>query len=541
MFCVYIYLFAAIWTAAQANNCNAALEILTEMKACNCSPTISSYNGVIAALSSCGRADEAVSVFREMKKETPNLVPDFTSFFHLAGAIRKVRGDEEKVALLWRIYALMGPRERQVDVGGRVIEALISSYGALGHFQEAMNIFRSIKGPSDTECLRAILFACSLADPPKWETALSLLLSSDIVEGGEGPAHVEPGALCNAMLACSKAGEWEESLQLLRLYGGRNASVFAVNSLIAACGRGGRADMAMEVFYEMGEYGLRPDNLSYRSAIMACNQAEHEQRRSWRQKSSERNLNEEFEWWECAISLLRRMKESGLRPDTPTLSSAISACEAAGQWQLALGILQSAMHDESDEFDNGLNLYCFNAAIAACEKGGAWVEALEIYERMKEQGGHELRPNIVTLNSLILALDTAGQKELAVNMYEDGLHKKFIKSPWRLTLDSVTAEQIKAIDLHSYSAALARAAIRSHMDALHASTDLDSRMLADDLTIIVGKGLRSEAAVPVLKKAVHDLLQSEYGITATVDGQNEGRLLIPSSTLRQFVDSRSWR
>ena len=138
---LFACVFIAIWTAAQANDFKTSIEILKEMKAHNCEPTIMSYNGVIAALSSCGRADEAVSVFREMKKEHPNLVPDFTSFFHLSGAIRKVRGDEEKLALLWRVYAMMGPRERQVDVGGRVIEALILAYGALGHFEEAMNIF----------------------------------------------------------------------------------------------------------------------------------------------------------------------------------------------------------------------------------------------------------------------------------------------------------------------------------------------------------------------------------------------------------------
>lgn len=499
-----------------------------------------SYNGVIAALSACWRAEDAVSVFRGMRKEHPNLVADFATFNYLNGVIRKVRGDEEKLALLWRVYAMMGPRERQVNVGGRVIEALILAYGALGHFEEAMSVFESIKGPADAECLRAILVACNLADPPEWETALSLLHSSDIVEGGEGPALVEPGALCSAMLACSKADKWEESLQLLRLYGGNNASIVAVNSLIASCGRAGRADMAMEVLYEMEQKGLKPDERSYRSAIIACNQAEHEQRRLLRRQS--RPVKDGFEWWECAVSLLRRMKENGLKPDTPTMSSAISACEAAGQWQLALGILQSAMDEEvGDDDSHVLNLYCFNAALAACEKGGAWVEALEIYEKMKEQGGQELRPNIVTLSSLILALDAAGQKELAVSMYEEGLLRKFIKSPWRFTGDSVSGEKINALDLHSYSAAMARAAIRSHMESLLSKKGSDSPQLtAQDLTIIVGKGLRSEE-VPVLKKAVYSLLESEFGITALVDDQNAGRLLIPTESLRRFVATRSWR
>lgn len=502
------------------------------MKENSSAPTIVSYNGVIAALAACGKADEAVAIFRDIAIERPDLVPNFTTYKHLALAIQKVQGAEEKLALLWRIYHTMDVQQRQVVVGGRIIEALISAYGLLGHFEEAMTVFNSITGPSDAECLRAILFACSQASPPEWEAALSLLHTSDIVEGGEGPALVEPGALCNAMLACSKADKWEESLQLLRLYGGKNASIVAVNSLIAACGRGGRADLSVELLNEMEQFGVKPDQLSYRNAIIACNQAEHERLRSL-QLQSPRAEEDSFGWWECGISLLRRMKESGLTPDRQTLSSAISACESAGEWQLALEILQTAM-DENDD----LNLFCFNAALAACEKGDAWVEALEIYERMVAQGGKALRPNIVTLSSLVLALDKAGQKELAVSKYEEGIRKKYLKSRWRSTKDSTTGDAISVIDLHSLSAAMARAAIRSHVDSL-LYRDPETSVPDEDWTIIVGKGLRSEE-VPVLKTTVQSLLKTDYAITADIDSRNEGRLIVRSESLRDFISRKSW-
>jgi pentatricopeptide repeat domain-containing protein 1 len=175
---------------------------------------------------------------------------------------------------------------------------------------------------------------------------------------------MDADAVTNAMLACSKANRWEEALHLLRLYGSNNTSMLAFNSLIGSCGRGGRPDMALEILNEMEEYGVRPNERSYRNAIIACNQAEHERRRAGHFEDAETD----FEWWEAAVSLLRRMKESKLRPDIQTYSSVISACEAAGEWQRALKILQSIM--EESNTTSSLNVYCLNAAISACEKGG---------------------------------------------------------------------------------------------------------------------------------------------------------------------------
>ena len=570
--------FVAIWTAAQAHDANTALTLLDEMKENGCIPNVITYNGVIAALAAGRRPEEAVYVVYSDYIIKNQLVPTFITYFHLASSIGSFNApDEEKLTLLWRIYGTMKSSHRKVEIGGPILELLITAYGALGHYEEAFMIFNSITGPANAGCLRAILFACSAADPPRWEEALELLHTSDIVSESMSPGHVDAGALCNAMIATSKANEWKESLKLLRLYGTKgNVSIAALNSLIAACGRGGRPDMAMEILiHEMNHHGLKPDNLSYRNAIIACNQAEHLERklgskaRDKTKRNSLENIRQgslynddddddddlspneiSFQWWECAISLLRRMKESGTEPDTPTLSSAISACEAAGQWQTALGILQSTIDNIGKNPVEGnqcntlssstLNLYCFNAAISACEKGGAWVEALEIFERMKEYGGKELRPSVVTFGSMILALDNAGQKELATSIYEEGLEAGSI-NPWRITLNS-NGEKVKAMDLHRFSAAMTRAALRSYMDGLLSNIMKDKNTsLNNDLIIITGKGLRSGDNVPVLMPVVRTLLFDEYGIETTVEKSNHGRIKISSQLLKDVVTKKNWR
>jgi pentatricopeptide repeat domain-containing protein 1 len=531
---VFMY-SAVIWTAARAGDCESAFRILQEMKDSDCLPNIISFNGVITALATCDRADDAVAVYEEVIAK--DISPTLSTYQSLSGAIRKVKGLDDKLILLTRVFNHMGANHRRSGVGGPVLESLIFAYAGLGRYDDAKRVFDSIEGPTDVASLRAMLFACSQASPPEWQAATVLLHA--IANKG---CRVDSSSLCKAMLACSKANAWEESIELLRNFGSNETSIVAFNSLIGACGRGRRPDMAIEILNDMEDsYGVRPDSRSYRNAIIACNQAEHEKRREERRKKKKRSQEDAptptFEWWECAVSLLRRMQEHGLRADTQTFSSAISACEAAGQWQRALGILQSMLDaDEKGNEDESsvLNQYCFNAAISACEKAGAWVEALEIYERMKEQGG-SLKPTMVTLSSLVLALDKAGQKEIAQSFYKEGVQRKIVK-PWRFTRDQ-NDEKVRAMDLHKFSAAMARAAVRSHFESML----MNARpIIADDLIIIVGKGLRSTEE-PVLMPAVTLLLKHEYGIQAKLQANNRGRLVVEADALRAFVTTKSWR
>ena len=310
---------------------------------------------------------------------------------------------------------------------------------------------------------------------------------------------------------------------------------------MASAGRNGRADMAISILNDMHRYGVKPDERSYRSVIVACNQAQHQKRRHLRSCDScndvgvtETQASSTFEWWESSLALLRRMREEGLQPDIQTFSSCISACEAAGQWQRALTILQSMIDNSGGKESEFLNLFCFNAAISSCEKGGAWVEALEIYERMISYGGL-LTPNFVTLSSLVLALANAGQKELAESKYIEGVKMKIV-NPWRMTIDSM-GRSVKAMDLHKFNSALASSAVRSYLDSLL----VKGRHLTihDDLIIIVGKGLRSTEE-PILLPTIQKLLISEYGLAVYSEKENAGRLIIKAAALRGVVAGRSW-
>jgi len=112
----------------------------------------------------------------------------------------------------------MSPAEKTVAVGGSIIEALIKVYAAQAQFDKALRTFNTITGRVDGQCLRAILFACSIADPPRWEDAVAILHTSDIVESNSGPGRIDQVALGYAVTACAKANQPQEALTLLELY-----------------------------------------------------------------------------------------------------------------------------------------------------------------------------------------------------------------------------------------------------------------------------------------------------------------------------------
>ena len=73
----------------------------------------------------------------------------------------------------------------------------------------------------------------------------------------------------------------------------------------------------------------------------------------------------------------------------------------------------------------------------------AWLEAVELYERMKTEGG-AVKPNFISMNSLLIVLERFDQVELAETIYKEALRDKFF-SPWRFTLDSNYTGQIRVM------------------------------------------------------------------------------------------------
>ena len=94
---------------------------------------------------------------------------------------------------------------------------------------------------------------------------------------------------------------------------------------------------------------------------------------------------------------------------------------------------------------------------------------------------------------------------------------------------------IRVLDLHMFSGALARAAVRSYLESLLSR----QRTATDDVIIVVGKGLRSRSD-PVLRTAVTTMLLEDYSIRAADVESNAGRLKINKNDLEMLIATRGW-
>ena len=97
-----------------------------------------------------------------------------------------------------------------------------------------------------------------------------------------------------------------------------------------------------------------------------------------------------------------------LEPTVITFSSAISACEKAGQWKEALKLL--AMSRVSRVFPN---VVTYNASISACAgKNGEWEQAMQLFWDMMLE---RLRHNNITYNAVVAAVaEKAGEWQRAL-------------------------------------------------------------------------------------------------------------------------------
>ena len=542
---VFMY-SAAIWCAECSGDADAAVTFLDEMRssvpARRCNPNGVTYDGCMSALASEGRYREVIELYQEMKDR--NIEPLPSAYKRIAIAVAKANLPEEQVpGILEPIVRGMTKKDLRSAYVGPVLATLIRSYGSRGMYNRAKKTFRLIRGPTDSSCLSAMLYAC--AKNTKWQDALFFLHTSDIVADAQGPGRIDSVALTYASIACARADQWREALNVIELYGqfdrrGEKAiiSINAVNALISACGRSGRADMAVKLLNEMPvRFQCIPDAQTYKFAIIACNQAEKRRKRQEKRGVARVAAKGSVQWWEVALSLLRRMKEDGLVPDKQVYSSVISACESDGQWQRALGVLRSMSVTTGGEIPTPPNLFCFNSAIAACQKGGAWLEAVELYERIRASGNRRIRPNFVTINSLLIALEEAGQREMAESIYKEALRDDILL-PWRARTGDNQNEWIRAMDLHQFSQPLAKVAVRTALESL--LTPRPQFTVDRDLVIIVGKGNRSETGEPALRPVVQELLD-EMAIPSHISEKNSGRIIISANDLSDYVQRMSWR
>ena len=161
----------------------------------------------MSALASRGKFDEACSMFRIMKKD--RVEPTAITFQKLALACQKCDCPAKTIVeCLEEVLSQLDDYERRAMMSGPVHNMLIREYGNLNDFDNALRVFESIDRVN-AQILNSILFVCSAVSPVRWQDAIILLHTSDIVAGAAGRGRIEYSALSCAVIACSKENQWK--------------------------------------------------------------------------------------------------------------------------------------------------------------------------------------------------------------------------------------------------------------------------------------------------------------------------------------------
>jgi pentatricopeptide repeat protein len=311
----------------------------------------------------------------------------------------------------------------------------------------------------------------------------------------------------------------------------RNGAVFG--AVISAAERLDDFETALRLLEEMKAEGIPTSSFIYHSVISACGKGGK---------------------YETALSLLDEMKVRGVARTEVTYSLMIGSCKREGRWQEALRLLaemesddnssskaaeQPAVGDEAAAGDHTGRLQpdtiAYSSAIAVCVNSNQWEVALTLLEKMESAG---ISRNVVTYNTVIEALSSAGETVRAELVYQGGLRAGIYnhwhwRSPYYalqsangsaglvaapdrrppqirvgapsrgIAPGGAAVESPAVMDLHNFPVAVARAAL------MHVLGDMcmGSVPVGDPLVIITGRGNHPsvEGQRGVLKKELQGL------------------------------------
>lgn len=193
---------AAIWVAESCNNARTALFLLKTMRKNGCHPNVICYDGVISSLAEQGKLEAACSLFQLMKKE--GIAPTVTTFQRLSLAVQNSDcPPETAIRSLESVLDILNDFELRASISGPIYNSLIRLYGSINDFEKALYTYENVDH-ANAAILSSILFVCSSVKPVRWQDAIIILHTSDIVENAMGRGKIEYSALSYAIIACSK-------------------------------------------------------------------------------------------------------------------------------------------------------------------------------------------------------------------------------------------------------------------------------------------------------------------------------------------------
>lgn len=410
---IYAYA-AAIDACDKGRKWKTALSLLADMRAKGLEPNVVAYTAAIAACARAGQSDEALRLFRELK--APNA--------HAYSAAIAACKNATALELLDEM------RTAGIHPTIKAYSAALSACEKADLWEAALGVIDDMQAAGiepDSSCFNAAAFACAAAgQTAKCLELFAMTVKKDVVSYNAALTAYEQAAMCDeavalldeipepnarsynlaisacgkakrvdlarrilnkaptrtlynaAIDACAKAADYRGALELLRAMPMQPDAV-AVTAAMTACIHGGEPLQALDLFDTLED----PDTVAFNTAVAACGTD-----------------------WRRALVLLKKARNQGAA-DVITFSSAIAACEKAGEAETAIAVLRVM-----EACGPPPNVVTYNAALSACAKGHQnWGTLLETFNAMT------VAPDAITFQVLIQAAANANHFDAGLRLF----------------------------------------------------------------------------------------------------------------------------
>lgn len=371
-------------------------------------PDTASWNVIIAGLANNGYADEAVSIFSQMRNS--GFIPDAISLRSLLCAQTK------PMALCqgMQIHSFIIKCGFLADLS--VCNSLLTMYTFCSDLYCCFNLFEDFRNKADSVSWNAILTACLQHEQPVEMLRLFKLMLVSECE----PDHITMGNLLRGCVEISslKLGSqvhcysWKTGLvleqfiknglidmyakcgslgQARRIFDSMdNGDVVSWSTLIVGYAQSGFGEEALILFREMKSSGIEPNRVTFVGVLTACSHVGlvEEGLKLYAIMQTEHGISPTKEHCSCVVDLLARaghlneakrfIDEMKLEPDVVVWKTLLSACKTQGNVDLAQKAAENIL--KIDPFNSTAHvLLCSMHA-----SSGNWEDAALLRSSMKK-------------------------------------------------------------------------------------------------------------------------------------------------------------
>ncbi|CAD5175506.1 unnamed protein product [Musa acuminata subsp. malaccensis] len=378
--------------------------------------SVVSTNALIAGLVQNNNEEEALEMFRKMQVE--NLEPSEFTFSSILPACsqpsrlimgKQVHGHLLKSGLLYDSSYLgtslldMYLNSKEIEDGKKLFwemperksmvlwTAIISGHAQIGYSDDALLLFhdmRSYNVKSDESTLASVLKACAdLAALRNGKMVHSL-----IIRTGFGSYEHTTSGLIDMY---SKCGEVGASLQVFQELGNKE-DIISWNSMIVSFAKNGYAEEALELFQQMEQLQIKPDDITFLGVLTACSHAGlvSKGHSIFGSMTTKYGITPRVDHHACMIDLLGRsgylneaeelIDELPFEPDGVIWATLLAACRMHGDETRAKRAADKLI--ELDPLNSSPYILLSNIYSAS----GDWSRAKMMRKAMRERGVRKL-------------------------------------------------------------------------------------------------------------------------------------------------------